>query len=301
MNNYKVTLFTPAYNRANTLPRLFECVKNQTYNNIEWIIIDDGSSDNTKEVVEGFLTETLDFPLIYKYQTNHGKHIATNVAVEMATGDFFVTIDSDDAFKPNAIEMFLQEWDKIPDNEKKNYKGISCRTCDLNEKMNGEPLPKSPLDCTDLDLRMIHKVEGELWGMTRMDVIREFPYPQIEGLHFYPENIHWDTVGRKYKTRFVDIPLRYYINDTGNALTNKTTTTSKETYFMRVHFINDCWDYFKYDRKYFIKQTVGLTRDGLYSKKTLGEILKTPNTFSKKLLTLLAMPLGCVLYYKDKR
>ncbi len=295
MNGHFVTIFTPAYNRAGTLPRLFECIKNQTFKSFEWIIIDDGSQDNTREIVSGFIAENPPFDITYKYQTNHGKHVATNVAAKLAKGDFFITIDSDDTFKENALEVLLDEWDKIPDSDKRLYKGISCRTCDENNRTNGRPLESMYLDCTDLDLRFKYKIDGELWGMTRTEIIREFPYPEIEGLHFYPENILWDTVGRKYKTRFVDIALRYYINDQDNALTSKKNPSSKETFYMREHFINDCWDYFKYDRKYFLKSIVGLSRDGLASGKKFTEILKIPNTFSKRLLTFVSFPLGFLL------
>lgn len=298
MHNYRITLFTPAYNRADTLPRLFDCIKNQTYSNFEWIIVDDGSQDNTKDVVNGFISERPDLDIIYKYQTNHGKHIATNAASAIATGDFFITIDSDDAFKPEALSVFLSEWDKIENADKHKYKGISCRTCDVNGNLNGKPLPSEYLDCTELDLRFKHKVEGELWGMTRMDVIREFPYPEIDGLHFYPENIHWNEVGRKYITRFIDNPLRFYINDTDNALTGKNNSAVKETFYMRCHFINDCWDYYKYDRKYFIKNIAGLSRDGLATGRKFKEIIKIPNTAFKKFLTLLLFPFAFILYKK---
>lgn len=298
MNNYKVTVFTPAYNREGTLPRLFECLKAQTYKNFEWIIIDDGSSDNTEEICKSFLAEKTTFKIIYKYQTNCGKHIATNVAAKLASGDFFITLDSDDTCKPEALEILLAEWEKLNENQKKLYKGISCRTCDIDGRLNGNSLPSYYLDCTDLDLRFKYKITGELWGMTRMDVINEFPYPEIQGLHFYPENIHWNEVGRKYLTRFIDVPLRYYINDQENSLTRKSNSAEKETFFMREHFINDCWDYFKYDRKYFIKNIIGLSRDGLFCGKKFGEIIKIPNTFFKKLLTFSLFPIGWLLYKK---
>ena len=96
MRNVEITVFTPSYNRAKTLPRVFECLKKQTYKSFEWIIIDDGSEDNTKDVVDGFLKENNFFDIIYVYQKNQGKHIATNNAVKMCRGNFFITLDSDD-------------------------------------------------------------------------------------------------------------------------------------------------------------------------------------------------------------
>ncbi|MCQ2514309.1 MAG: glycosyltransferase family 2 protein [Ruminococcus sp.] len=298
MEKYKISVFTPVYNREKTLPRLFECIKNQTYKNFEYIIVNDGSSDNSQRLIDEFVKNSPDIEIKAISQKNKGKHIATNEAVKAASGDFFITIDSDDAFKPEALSVFIEEWEKIPQSDREKYKGISCRTCDLEGNRIGNAFPKKYLDCNDLDLRFKYNIEGELWGMTRTEVIREFPYPEISGLHFYPENIHWNNVGRKYITRFVDIPLRYYINDTDNSLTDKNNVPSKELFFMREHFINDCWDYFKYNPKHFIKNIIGLNRDGLASGKNFGEIIKVPNTAGKKILTTLAFPIGFILNKK---
>lgn len=296
---YKFTLFTPSYNRAKTLPRLFECLRAQTFTDFEWIIIDDGSCDDTGEVVSCFIDEKPCFKITYKYQTNSGKHIATNEAARIAKGEFFITIDSDDMIKKDALEILLREWDNIPSSEKERYKGISCRTCDEKGNKNGCALPESHIDCSELDFRFKYKVTGELWGMTRIEIIKNNPYPNIKGLHFYPENIYFNNIGRKYITRFIDIPLRYYINDQENALTGNNVV-HKETFFMRIHFINECFDYFKFDPKFFLKQFVGLDRDGLLNDKKFMDIIKLPDSFAKKCLAFFAFPLGYVLYKKGQ-
>lgn len=299
MTEYTFSVFTPSYNRAKTLPRLYEALKRQTYKNFEWIIVDDGSADNTKEVVQTFIDDKPDFNIIYKYQTNKGKHIATNVAAQMAKGEFFITIDSDDTVKDNALEVFLDEWNKIPDVDKPKFKGISCRTCDENGKTNGCALPSEHLDCSDLDLRLKYKIDGELWGMTRLEIVKNNPFPTVSGLHFYPESIYWDNIGRKYTTRFIDIPLRYYINDQENALTGDAYSAHKETIFIRLHYINECWDYRKADPKFFIKQFAGLSRDGLLNGKKFSEIRKMPDTTAKRAITTMLYPLGYFLYKKQ--
>lgn len=300
MISYVFTIFTPSYNRANTLPRLFECLKKQTLKSFEWIVIDDGSCDDTEKVVDSFIKEKPDFEIIYKYQDNSGKHIATNNAAKIARGQFFITIDSDDALKEDALETLLAEWNKIPEAERQKYKGISCRTCNIKGKINGCKLPSEYLDCSDLDIRFKYKIDGELWGMTRLDIIKSNPYPNVGGLHFYPENIYWDNIGREYITRFIDIPLRIYINDQVNALTDKNNISYKETFFMRIHFINECWDYFKYSPMHFLKQAVGLVRDGLLNGSKFKEIIKLPNSRLKRILTILLFPLGSVLYKKEE-
>ncbi len=295
-----ITVFTPAYNRADTLPRVFEGLKKQTFRDFEWIIIDDGSSDNTKEVADKILSEETFFSITYKYQKNQGKHIAINRAVEIAKGEFFIILDSDDSCTDDALEVFITEWNKIPDDKKNEFYGISCRCCDLDGNIVGTEMKEDFIDCNDLDFKLVHKIKGELWGMTRMEVMREFPFPEEKGLHFYPENVHWNKVGRKYKSRYINKALRYYINDTDNALTaSKKATALKETFFMREHYINDCWDYAKYDRKKFLMQIVGLSRDGLAYGYKFSQICKIPNTGLKKFLTVVFYPLGYILYKRS--
>ena len=294
-----ITVFTPTYNRAHTLPRVFEGLKRQTYRNFEWIIVDDGSSDDTRAVIRGFQAENPFFPIISRYQENSGKHVAINRAVEMARGEFFIILDSDDTCTPDALEVFLREWDKIP--EKEAFCGISCHCCDANGNIVGTQLPTPYLDTTELELRFIHKNQDELWGMTRTDILRENPFPEEPGLHFYPENIYWHNLGRRYKNRYLNVALRYYINDTDNALTaSKRLDAMKETFFMRVHYINDCWDYFRYDPLRFLFQFVGLSRDGLTYGHGFRKICSIPNTGLKRLLAVVFYPAGYLLYIRSK-
>lgn len=300
MENPFITVFTPAYNRADTLPRAFEGLKKQTYKNFEWIIIDDGSSDNTKEVVEEMLNEKAFFNITYKYQQNSGKHIAINRAVEIAKGEFFIILDSDDSCTANALECFVDEWYKIPEKERNGYYGISCRCCDLEGNIVGTPMTEDYIDCNDLDFKLKYKIKGELWGMTRTFILKKYPFPEEEGLHFYPENVYWNRIGRKYKSRYINKALRYYINDTENALTaSKKTSALKETFFMRTHYINECWDYAKYDKKKFLFQIIGLSRDGLAYGLKFSEIRKIPDTAFKKFLTVLFFPLAYILYKRS--
>ena len=300
MNKPLITVFTPAYNRANTLQRVFDGLNKQTFKNFEWIIIDDGSKDNTKEVVDYILKQNSFFPITYKYQENQGKHIAINRAVEIAKGEFFIILDSDDSCTNDALEVFLSEWNKIPDNEKQGFYGISCRCCDLDNNIIGTKMEQDYIDCNDLDFKLKYKISGELWGMTRTDIMRKHPFPEEKGLHFYPENIYWNTIGRMYKARYINKALRYYINDTDNALTaSKKASALKETFFMRVHYINDCWDYAKYDRKKFLMQIVGLSRDGLEYGYKFNYIRKIPNTRFKRFLTISFYPLGYLLYKRS--
>jgi len=218
-------------------------------------------------------------------------------------GDEFLVVmpERDLAYAMEHAELLcagIREY-KIPNEDRSKYKGISCRTCNESGKTNGCPLPSERFDCSDLDLRLKYKIDGEMWGMTKLEIIRANPYPCVSGLHFYPENIYWDNIGRKYITRFIDTPLRYYINDQENSLTGNAYSAHRETIFVRLHFINECWDYAKSNPKFFIKQFVGLSRDGLLNGKRFSEIKKMPDTFSKRALAVIFYPMGYFLYKKQ--
>lgn len=272
-----ITVFTPAYNRAHTIYRVYESLKSQTYHDFEWIIVDDGSSDDTKKVADRFIAENPFFEIRYFYQTNQGKHIATNRAVREARGEFFITLDSDDGCKPDALECFLKVWDTIPKAEREKYKGVSCRCCkpETPDQIIGTHLSKRVLDSNDHDLRYRYKVKGELWGMTRRQIMLENPYPEIKGLHYYPEGVYWGRIGRNYITRYVDEPLRYYYVD-GTEKENQLTKKihANETYYAREYMMSKAMiqTYFWCDPVNFWMQAVGFIRDGLLTGRSVKQL-----------------------------
>jgi glycosyltransferase involved in cell wall biosynthesis len=229
------TIFTPTYNRAHTLHRVFDSLQQQTFTDFEWLIVDDGSTDDTAAIVEKY-KETATFPIRYFYQPNQGKHIAFNKGVREANGAFFLTFDSDDACISEALALYQAHWDAIED--KKNFCGVTARCVG----QDGRPLSKKHLppilDVNSLDLRYKYGISEEMWGFTRTDILREFPFPEDIKNSWVPENIVWSEVGRRYKTRFIDVPIRiYYTNEahgsvvTANRISRKTNDTGRIMYY----------------------------------------------------------------------
>lgn len=301
-----ITVFTATYDRAHTLHRVYESLKSQTYPDFEWIIVDDGSSDDTKAVVDRFIAENPFFEIRYFYQTNQGKHIATNRAVREARGEFFITLDSDDGCKPNALECFLQAWNTIPKEEQEKYKGISCRCCkpETPDEIIGTHLPEKILDSTDHDLRYQYKVKGELWGMTRRKVMLENPYPEIKGLHYYPEGAYWGKIGFNYITRYIDEPLRYYYIE-GTVKENQLTkrVNAEETYYIREYMMTKpvLRTYFWYDPVNFWMQAVGFIRDGSLTGRSVRQLFShASETKRGSLLFIMAFLPGKLLQLREK-
>src|SRR5260370_21551906 len=139
------TVFTPTYNRASTLPRVYESLKAQTFRDFEWLIVDDGSADNTREVVEKWQGEAA-FPVRYIYQRNQGKPAAYNRAVQEARGELFLFIDSDDACFPQALERLKFHWDNIPAERRAKFSAVTVLCEDQHGQLCGEGFPHDGLD-----------------------------------------------------------------------------------------------------------------------------------------------------------
>lgn len=292
--NMRVTVFTPTYNRANVLQRVYDSLRQQTYKDFYWLIIDDGSKDNTKNVVENFQREA-NFRIEYHYQENRGKHTAINKAVKLTQTELFVIADSDDSFIPESLEILVKAWDGIEN--KDMYKGVTCRCID---SVTGKPInpavPEPYLDCNEVELLFKFHIVGEKWSIMPTKVLREFPFPEPEQpLHFFPETVIWQNMAKKYKTRMINAGLRVYYRDQDNATTCKKNARYKENMYLWEHYINEMDDYFFLAPKVFIKAYIGLSRDGILNRKTFKEIVKIPNGTLKKGLVCILYPIGLYL------
>lgn len=205
----RFTVFTPTYNRAHTLPRVYESLKNQTYKDFEWLIVDDGSSDGTEDLIKGWQAENR-ITIHFFYQENQGKHFAFNRGVLEAQGELFLTLDSDDTCVPNALERFDYHWQGIPLAEREHFSGVTCLCMDTEGKIVGSRFPAAVMDTDPITLSIRHRVKGEKWGFHRTDILRQYPYPTFSSERFVPEGVVWNRIGCKYKLRFIDEPLRIY-------------------------------------------------------------------------------------------
>lgn len=301
----RISVVTPTYNRANVLDRVFDSLMVQTLQDFEWIVIDDGSKDNTKDVVDDFIKRAT-FPIKYFYQDNNGKHIAVNKGVELARGEMIAIADSDDAFTPKAFETLIRYWDMLSDDEKKVYRGVTCRCYDpdTNEEI-GRKIENGYVDYYGLDAGYKYGLDFEMWGINRTDLMRKFPFPDVRrndegGLRFFPETVIWDNMGRDYKCRYINDCLRAYYRDQENATTHKKANRSRENVYLWEHLINDIFDYAKYKPMRFIKAFVGISMDNLLIGKKFSEIVVKGNSPIKRFLITLFFPAGWLLFLKKR-
>jgi len=188
-----LTVFTPAYNRAGTIKRTYQSLLNQDNKDFIWLVIDDGSVDNTGELVKGWMKEDNGFEIQYIYKQNGGMHTAHNTAYKNIHTELNVCIDSDDALAPGAVSSIYYKWQEVKD---KGYAGIIGLDADMNTgKVIGTSFPEGMKETT-LTGFYAAGGKGDKKLVYRTDVINKYPaYPVFEGEKY---------VALAYKYRLID-------------------------------------------------------------------------------------------------
>lgn len=188
-----LTIFTPTYNRAYILPILYESLCKEPTDAFIWLIVDDGSTDNTQEFVERWQRESK-LEIIYHKQSNGGKMRAHNKGVQLCTTQLFFCIDSDDQIASGAISKILETYQILIDDE--FLSGIAAKKLIIN-RLSSPNLP----NITRSTLHGIYKTgfKGDTSLVFKTSVLREFPFPEIEGEKFVTEGYVYDQIDQKYE------------------------------------------------------------------------------------------------------
>ena len=204
---YPVTVFTPTYNRAYILGDLYHSLQRQTCMDFEWLIVDDGSADDTKALVASWQGEENPFPIRYIYQENGGKCRAINRGLKEAEGRLFFTVDSDDYLTDDAIEKVIR-WDgELPaDGHFCGYAGNMGTALGVT---TNRLFPGDYLDGTALD--RYDRVDGERAFVFYTEIHRKYLYPEFPGEKFLTEAVTWDLMAHDgYKMRFYNDIIRIW-------------------------------------------------------------------------------------------
>lgn len=251
----KITIFTPSYNRGDKLFRLYNSLKKQKFKNFEWILIDDGSTDNTKEVIKKFIKEGL-VEIKYIYKENGGKQSCWNLALKISCGIYFIGVDSDDTISSNGLEE-IKNFLKIIE-DKDNIVGLRLGNIAMSTHKKSGGIIKNGIFSWK-DEVFIWKNLGEKIDVFKTEIIKEYPYPVKKDIKFIPEIwLYSKLSSMKYKFYYSEYSLgRYWdidFENDGDRLTLASYRKHLKGHILaRREVVNNEVDVLIKNPKYYIK------------------------------------------------
>jgi glycosyltransferase involved in cell wall biosynthesis len=196
----KITVFTPTYNRAYIIENLYKSLKKQTFTDFEWLVIDDGSNDNTEDLFKNWAKEKNLFPIRYYKVENGGKHRAINKATDLAKGELLFIVDSDDHLVNDALESIISWENSLED--KADFCGIAGNRGKSIKEYIGTTFDGDFIDATSLE-RNKYNITGDKAEVFYTNILRNYKFDEIEGEKFITEATVWNRMAHDgYKIRW---------------------------------------------------------------------------------------------------
>nr|WP_299343593.1 glycosyltransferase family A protein [Allomuricauda sp.] len=284
-----LTVFTPSFNRAYCLHQCYESLVAQTNKDFCWLIIDDGSSDNTEVLVQSWIEESK-IEIIYHYQENQGMHGAHNTAYQLAETELNVCIDSDDFMPDDAVENILTFWNAQPQEVKKTVGGIIGLDAFKDGKVIGNRFPDDLKKSTLETIHNVHHITGDKKLVYRTEIVKKYPsYPIFKEERFVPLGTLYLMIDKDYEILCLNkvLCIVEYMPD------GSSRNMMKQYYrhprgFQHARIVN-----MKYSNhlKVRLKNAIHYVSHSIQLKDT-GFLKKTP----RKLLTFLMIPPGLLLF-----
>jgi len=205
---YKFSICTPCFNSEDSIEGVFKSIQNLTYNDFEWIIVNDASTDNTAEIIKKIISKTDIDIAFYNLDENRMATYCYNFAVKKSHSDFLILLDHDDMIEPNALDRFLYYWNQISLVEQENLAGMICNCKDENGHLVGTYFPISPYINGFFELIFDDNVRGEKFFCYKTEIMKNNNFP-LEDRYVPESTVMWN-ISAKYKTLFFNEALRIY-------------------------------------------------------------------------------------------
>lgn len=301
----KISFFTPTYNRSSFLGRIYNCLLAQTNKSFVWILVDDGSIDNTVGVAKKLIDRN-DFPILFISKENGHKHSCFKVALENCQTEYFMCMDDDDIYEPDAVDFFLREWEIIKEDGIKDIGAI--RT--LTKKDDGTILSNIPIgesdfgkkvDVSTLERNYVFGIHQENWTCYETQKLKEIDlFPNNYWLHekhrFFLESIWQGRFARKYKCRYICVALREYRNDASTSIlrSNKGYQHYLDMFINAFMLVNEQYDYLSRSKIEILKQALLLQWLRFYLGVKFLEMARHTKHRGMKIALWFSLPLSCL-------
>ena len=287
-----VTVFTPVYNRKSLIGNLYQSLLSQTYKNFEWIIVDDGSTDDIDEIIKSYQNEDRILIRFIK-QENGGKHRAINNGVLHAKGELFYIVDSDDYLTKDSIERIVFHYQYIKNNDK--FAGVCGMKCFPDGSRIGKEVTWKILKDSWINYWIIKNIKGDVAFVFKTSVLRNYLFDDIPGEKFCAESLVLNRIGKNYLMLFFNekIYIAEYLSD-GLSVSSIKNRMNSPNYAMRIYSEMASLD-IPYLKK--IKAHINYWRFAPCSKLKMKNKIKQIGISSY----IIFMPIGYLFHMKDKK
>jgi glycosyltransferase involved in cell wall biosynthesis len=276
---------------------VYDSLRAQTLRDFEWLVVDDGSTDDTPSLMVQW-TKIAGFSIRHFKQEHSGKHIAHNLAVREARGEFFFTLDSDDACVPQTLQRMATLWQSIPVDKRQSFCGVGGLCVDQYGNIVGEQFPREPLDADMLERHYLYRVRGEKCMMLRTELLRRFPFPEIKQTSFVPEGRVWFEVAKARKIRWVNEIFRvYYIGEGGSLSDSSLRESAPGRMHYYVWMLNNNFGYFFHAPRPFLNAAAMLPVVAWLSNRPLKSVMLSLENPLARILVSLALPVAALAYW----
>lgn len=285
-NMVKLTVFTPTFNRAYTIHKCYEGLKKQTNKDFIWLIVDDGSSDNTKELVESWIEEGF-INIKYIYQDNQGMHGAHNTAYENIDTELNVCIDSDDYMPKDAVEKILKFWKENKSPELAGFIGLDAYE---NQEVIGDKFPENLDDTTLFEINNKFKIKGDKKLVYRSEITKKYTYPLFEGERYVGLAYKYYKIDEEYKLKLFNEVLcivEYMEDGSSKNMLKQYRKNPRGFAFYRIENMKNK----RSSMMFKIRENIHYVSSSLISRNK-----KFIKESPCKILTTLSIPMGFILY-----
>ena len=288
-----LTIITPTYNRCKNLEKLWKSLLRQTNKDFEWLVVDDGSTDNTGELIAQLQNKS-DFLIQYIYKENGGKHTALNIGITSIKSKLTFIVDSDDYLTEDAVSSIFEIYKKYRANSK--LCGFVFLRAYPNGNVNGKYFIQNEMIGSYIDIRInSHDTHSDKAEVFYTRCLKEFPFPEYSGEKFLGEDIIWVRMSRKYQMVHVNKTI-YVGNYLEDGLTNKRRRNNINSPIGCMHRAEEFLEP-DINLRYRVKAALQYIIYGKFAGMSIKNLLK--NTKHKILTGVCILP-GLVLYQKWK-
>ena len=311
MTEHAISVLTLTYNRAHVLHRAYESLQRQTMRGFEWVVVDDGSTDETPALLARWQAEA-DFPITwYRYSNNRGRNAAANTGKSLVSGDYTLILDSDDALLDDAMET-IDYWRKRTGmDENEAAYALMFRCVDDYGRLVGRvanngtgSFPQEVLQVSARYARYRLQLAFELISVEKTKVRQEYGFTELTKSEHCPESVTHNKIGGLYSSVYIDRPIRRYFRKDGEArLSDKPASGVKwarGNYIQALAILNQDIGYLRHNPKVFMNAARKITRLGLHIGRSPRSQFRDLAHARARLLWVAGMPGGFAGWLRDR-